>query len=128
MDMGSALNDKTHLEKRSDGRAGSALACAGPIRENGCAQVIATLIHRAGVDQGIRHELRGPEAQIAHEAVYGERRAVAFGLCLENLRHYAAFLLCSAWTARENNASSLKTLHSPAALADSISLIRDSRP
>ena len=128
MDMGSALNDKAHLEKGGDGRAGSALARAGPVRENGGPKIVAALIYRAGVDQGIRHELRGPKPQISHEAVYGERRTVAFGLCLENLRHYAAFLLCSAWTARENNASSLKTLHSPAALADSISLIRDSRP
>ena len=128
MNMGSALNDKAHLEKGGDGRAGSALARAGPVRENGGSKIVATLIYRAGVDQGICHELCGPKAQIAHEAVYGERRTVAFGLCLENLRHYAAFLLCSAWTARENNASSLKTLHSPAARADSISLIRDSRP
>ena len=128
MDMGSALNDKAHLEKGGDGRAGSALACAGPVRENGGSKIVATLIYRAGVDKGVSHELCGPKTQIAHEAVYGERRTVAFGLCLENLRHYAAFLLCSAWTARENNASSLKTLHSPAALADSISLIRDSRP
>ena len=128
VDMGSALNDKAHLEKGGDGRAGSALARAGPVRENGGSKIVATLIYRAGVDQGICHELCGPKAQIAHEAVYGERRTVAFSLCLENLRHYAAFLLCSAWTARENNASSLKTLHSPAARADSISLIRDSRP
>ena len=128
VDVRSALNDKTHLEKGGDGRAGSALARAGPVRENGGPKIVATPIYRAGVDQGICHELCGPKAQIAHEAVYGERRTVAFGLCLENLRHYAAFLLCSAWTARENNASSLKTLHSPAALADSISLIRDSRP
>ena len=128
VDMGSLLNDKAHLEKGGDGRAGSALARAGPVRENGGSKIVAALIYRAGVDQGISHELCGPKAQIAHEAVYGERRTVAFGLCLENLRHYAAFLLCSAWTARENNASSLKTLHSPAALADSISLIRDSRP
>ena len=128
VDMGSLLNDKAHLEKGGDGRAGSALARAGPVRENGGSKIVATFIYRAGVDQGICHELCGPKAQIAHEAVYGERRTVAFDLCLENLRHYAAFLLCSAWTARENNASSLKTLHSPAALADSISLIRDSRP
>ena len=128
VDVGSSLNDKAHLEKGGDGRAGSALACAGPVRENGGSKIVATLIYRAGVDKGICHELCGPKTQIAHEAVYGERRTVAFGLCLENLRHYAAFLLCSAWTARENNASSLKTLHSPAALADSISLIRDSRP
>ena len=128
VDMGSALNDKAHLEKGGDGRTGSTLARAGPVRENGGSKIVATLIYRAGVDQGICHELCGPKAQIAHEAVYGERRTVAFDLCLENLRHYAAFLLCSAWTARENNASSLKTLHSPAALADSISLIRDSRP
>ena len=93
VDVRSAFNDKTHLEKGGDGRAGSALARAGPIRENGCAQVIATPIHRAGVDQGICHELCGSKAQIAHEAMYGERRTVAFGLCLENLRHYAAFLL-----------------------------------
>ena len=128
VDVRSALNDKAHLEKGGDGRAGSALARAGPVRENGGSKIVATLIHRAGVDKGISHELCGPKTQIAHEAVYGERRTVAFGLCLENLRHYAAFLLCSAWTARENNASSLKTLHSPAALADSISPIRDSRP
>lgn len=128
VDMRAALNDEPHLEKGGDGRAGSALARAGPVRENGGSKIVATLIYRAGVDQGICHELCGPKAQIAHEAVYGERRTVAFGLCLENLRHYAAFLLCSAWTARENNASSLKTLHSPAARADSISLIRDSRP
>ena len=126
VDVRSALNDKAHLKKGGDGRAGSTLARAGPVRENGGSKIVATLIHRAGVDQGICHELSGPKAQIAHEAVYGERWA--FGLCLENLRHYAAFLLCSAWTARENNASSLKTLHSPAALADSISLIRDLRP
>ena len=128
VDMGSALNDKAHLEKGGDGRAGSALARAGPVRENGGSKIVATLIYRAGVDKGICHELCGPKAQIAHEAVYGERRTVTFGLCPENLRHYAAFLLCSARTARESNTSSLKTLHSPAALADSISLIRDSRP
>ncbi len=128
VDVRSALNDKAHLEKGGDGRAGGALARAGPVRENGGSKIVATLIYRAGVDKGICHELCGPKAQVAHEAVYGERRTVAFGLCLENLRHYAAFLLCSARTARENNASSLKTLHSPAALADSISLIRDSRP
>ena len=128
VDVRSALNNKAHLEKGGDGRAGSALARAGPVRENGSSKIVATLIYSAGVDQGICHELCGPKAQIAHEAVYGERRTVAFRLCLEKLRHYAAFLLCSAWTARENNASSLKTLHSPAALADSIPLIRDSPP
>ena len=128
VDMGSALNDKAHLEKGGDGRAGSALARAGPVRENGGAKVVATPIYSAGVDQGVRDELGGPEAQVAHEAVYCERGPVAFALCLENLRHYAAFLLCNAWTARESSASSLKTLHSPALLADSISFIRESRP
>lgn len=128
MDMGSALNDKPHLEQGGDGRAGGALARAGPVRENGGAKVVATPIYRAGVDQGVRDELGGPEAQVAHEAVYCERGPVAFALCLENLRHYAAFLLCNAWTARESSASSLKTLHSPALLADSISFIRESRP
>ena len=96
MDMGSALNDKAHLEKGGDGRAGSALARAGPVRENGGAKVVATPIYSAGVDQGVRDELGGPEAQVAHEAVYCERGPVAFALCLENLRHYAAFLLCNA--------------------------------
>ena len=128
MDMGTAFNDKAHLEQGGDGRAGGALARAGPVRENGGAKVVAAPIYSAGVDQGVRDELGGPEAQIAHEAVYGERGPVAFALCLENLRHYAAFLLCNAWTARESSASSLKTLHSPAARADSISLIRESRP
>ena len=128
MDMGSALNDKPHLEQGGDGRAGGALARAGPVRENGGAKVVAASIYSAGVDQGIRDELGGPEAHIAHKAVYGERGPVAFALYLDNLRHYAAFLLCNAWTARESSASSLKTPHSPTALADSISLIRESRP
>ena len=128
MDMGTAFNDKAHLEQGGDGRAGGALARAGPVRENGGAKVVATPIYSAGVDQGVRDELGGPEAQVAHEAVYCERGPVAFALCLENLRHYAAFLLCNAWTARESSASSLKTLHSPALLADSISFIRESRP
>lgn len=128
VDMGSALNDKSHLEQGGNSRAGGALARAGPVRENGGAKVVATPIYRAGVDQGVRDELGGSEAQVAHEAVYCERGPVAFALCLENLRHYAAFLLCNAWTARESSASSLKTLHSPALLADSISFIRESRP
>ena len=51
VDMGSALNDKAHLEKGGDGRAGSALARAGPVRENGGSKIVATLIYRAGVDQ-----------------------------------------------------------------------------
>ena len=128
VDMRAALNDKAHLEQGGNSRAGGALARAGPVRENGGAKVVATPIYTAGVDQGVRDELGGPEAQVAHEAVYCERGPVAFALCLENLRHYAAFLLCNAWTARESSASSLKTLHSPALLADSISFIRESRP
>ena len=60
VDVRSTLNDKAHLEKGSDGRAGSALARAGPVCENGGSKIVATLIYRAGVDQGISHELRGP--------------------------------------------------------------------
>ena len=59
VDVRSTLNDKAHLEKGGDGRAGGALARAGPVRENGGSKIVATLIYRAGVDKGIGHELCG---------------------------------------------------------------------
>ena len=43
VDMRAALNDEPHLEKGGDGRAGSALARAGPVRENGGSKIVATL-------------------------------------------------------------------------------------